>query len=89
MDANELESLVRDHDRWLWAAKGAIALSFLFIGLIVYVFNDVRSELRRKLDIEVAAERFDRIHAHMEYLDARVDRLRDKLASPPEHRNVP
>jgi hypothetical protein len=89
MDPPELESLVRDHDRWLWAAKGAIALSFLFIGLIVYVFNDVRSELRRKIDIEVAAERFDRISTHMEYLNARVDRLRDMLSAPPEHRNGP
>jgi hypothetical protein len=89
MDSPELESLVRDHDRWLWAAKGAIALSFLFIGLIVYVFNDVRSELRRKLDTEVAAERFDRITTQIEYLNTRVDRLRDMVAAPPEHRNGP
>jgi hypothetical protein len=89
MEQSDIEALIRDHDRWIWAAKGAIALSLLFIGLIVYVFNDVRAELRRKIDAEVAAERFDRISTHMEYLNARVDRLRDMLVAPSEHRNEP
>jgi len=89
MEPPEIESLVLDHDRWIWAAKGAVALSILFAGLIVYVFNDVRSELRRKIDVAVVDERIDRLTRHLDFLDSRFDRLRDMLPAPPEHRNGP
>jgi hypothetical protein len=70
---------VRDHDHWIWAAKGALALTLLFIGLVVYVFQDVRQELRRKMDIEVVQQHLDNLDHHLEVLDARIERLRDMV----------
>jgi hypothetical protein len=81
-----LEALVRDHDRWIWAAKGALALTFLFIGLVVYVFNDVRAELRRKADETVITQQINDINQHISYLVGRLERLRDMVPAPREHR---
>jgi hypothetical protein len=75
----ELASLVRDHDRWLWAAKGACTLALLFMGLVVYVFNDVRAELRRKIDADIIEQHMLKIDRHLEYLDSRFDQLRNMI----------
>ena len=78
--------VVRQHDHVIWAAKGGIALTVLFIGLIVYVFLDLRQELRRKIDIEVVSQHLENIDRHLEVLDQRVERLRDMMPAPYGHR---
>lgn len=79
-----LKALVQDHDRWLWAAKGACALALLFMGLIVYVFSDVRQELRTKISVEAGEERMVRMERRLDYIDARLERLRDMMPDPSE-----
>jgi hypothetical protein len=77
---------IREHDHWIWAAKGALALTVVFIGLIVYVFNDVREELRRKVDAGIMSQQIEAMDRHLSYIDGRLERLRDMLPAPQEHR---